>query len=128
MGVGLSAFVGAKLKPGVEVVLDLVGIDKELANADLVITGEGRLDSQTAFGKDPAGVGMRAKKYGVPCLAIAGGICGSITDLHTLGIDACFSLCTGPMSLDEAIHNAPELLAAIAEQALRAFVAGGKPR
>ncbi|MDR1519025.1 MAG: glycerate kinase [Planctomycetota bacterium] len=124
LGFGLAAFAGASLRPGVEVVLDMVGIDKELADADLAITAEGRVDFQTAFGKGPAGVGGRAKKLGVPCLAIAGGVAGDISNLHGIGIDACFSLCPGPISLEEAMKNAAPLLAAAAAQAFRAFLAG----
>ncbi len=124
LGFGLAAFVGADLRPGVEVVLDMVGIDRELEGADLALTAEGRLDFQTAFGKGPAGVGMRAKKWGVPCFALAGGLLGDISNLHRIGIDACFSLCRAPMSLEEAIKNGPALLADAAEQAVRAFLAG----
>lgn len=124
LGFGLAAFVGAVLRPGVDVVLDMVGIDAELEDADLAITAEGRLDFQTAFGKGPAGVGGRAKKHGVPCLAMAGGILGDISNLHGIGIDACFSLCPGPITLDEAMKNGAKLLANATEQAFRAFMAG----
>ena len=128
LGFGLAAFAGASLRPGVEVVLDMVGIDKELADADLVVTAEGRVDFQTAFGKGPAGVGGRAKKLGVPCLAVAGGVSGDISNLHGLGIDACFSLCPGPITLEEAMRNGAELLAIASEQAFRAFLAGRRTR
>ncbi len=124
LGFGLASFLDAKLRPGVDVVLDMVGIDKELDGADLAITAEGALDFQTAFGKGPAGVGGRAKKKGVPCIALAGGVIGDISNLHEMGIDACFSLCRKPMSLDEAMKNGFELLAFAAEQAYRAFLAG----
>ncbi len=124
LGFGLASFVNASLRPGVEVVLDMVGIDKELAGADLAITAEGRIDFQTAFGKGPAGVGGRAKKHGVPCIAIGGGILGDISNLHDIGIDACFSLCSGPMTLEDAMKNGAELLAKATAQAFRAFLAG----
>ena len=128
LGFGLAAFAGAALRPGVDVVLDMVGIDRELAGADLAITAEGRIDFQTAFGKGPAGVGMRAKKHGVPCLALAGSLSGDFSGLHDIGIDACFSLCSGPMSLDDAIANGAPLLADATEQAFRAFMAGRRER
>ncbi len=128
LGFGLAAFAGAKLRPGVDVVLDMVGIDKELEDADLAITAEGRIDFQTAFGKGPAGVGGRAKKKGVPCLAIAGGVQGDISNLHGIGIDACFSLCSGPMTLDDAMKNGFELLSRATEQAYRAFLAGKRAK
>ncbi|MDR1533504.1 MAG: glycerate kinase [Planctomycetota bacterium] len=124
LGFGLAAFAGARLRPGVEVVLDMVGIDRELADADLALTAEGRIDFQTAFGKGPAGVGGRARKKGVPCLALAGGVAGNIANLHEIGIDACFSLCPGPMTLAEAMAGADELLANAAAQAFRSFLAG----
>ena len=124
LGFGLASFVNAQLRPGVDVVLDMVGIDKALDNADLAFTAEGAIDFQTAFGKGPAGVGMRAKKKGVPCIAIGGGVIGDIANLHDIGIDACFSLCRSPMSLDDAMKNGSELLAFAAEQSLRAFLAG----
>ncbi len=124
LGFALAAFAGAALRPGVDVVLDMVEIDKELQNADLAITAEGRIDFQTAFGKGPAGVGARAKRYGVPCLAIAGGLQGDFSNLHAIGIDACFTLCPGPMPLEEAIRNGGALLANASEQAFRAFMAG----
>jgi glycerate kinase len=124
LGFGLAAFVGAALRPGVDVVLDMVGIDNELRDADVVITAEGRIDFQTAFGKGPAGVGARAKKYGIPCLAIAGGLQGDFSNLHAIGIDACFTLCPGPVSLDEAIRDGKTFLANASEQVFRAFMAG----
>ena len=124
LGGGLVAFVGAALRPGVDVVLDMVGIDDELRDADLAITAEGRIDFQTAFGKGPAGVGARAKKFGVPCLAVAGGVVGDIANLHEVGIDACFSICSSPMTLDDAMKNGSDLLTRCAEQVVRAFVAG----
>ncbi len=126
LGFGLAAFVGATLRPGVDVVLDMVGIDKALEDADLAITAEGRIDFQTAFGKGPAGVAIRAKKFGVPCLALAGGLSGDFSNLHKIGINACFSLCSGPMSLEDAIKNGATLLADASEQVFRAFMAGRK--
>ncbi|MCD8350730.1 MAG: glycerate kinase [Planctomycetaceae bacterium] len=128
LGFGLAAYVDAALRPGVDVVLDMVGIDNELEGADLSITAEGRIDFQTAFGKGPAGVGARSKRKGVPCIALAGGLLGDISNLHDIGIDACFSLCSAPMSLDDAMKNGAELLEAATEQAVRAFLAGRAAR
>jgi glycerate kinase len=124
IGAGLVAFAGATLKRGAELVLDLLDLDRHLAGADLVLTAEGRIDHQTAQGKAPAAVAARAKAHGIPCIAIAGGIGDDIAALHELGIDAVFSLCHGPMSLDDALVNADTLLADAAEQAVRAFFAG----
>lgn len=124
LGAGLRAFLGAELRRGVDLVLDLVDLDGKLDGADLVLTGEGQIDFQTAFGKAPAGVGAAAKARGVPCIAIAGGLGEGLGDLHTVGIDAVFSLCPGPVTLDAAMTHAPEYLARASEQVLRAFLAG----
>lgn len=128
LGFALAAFAGATLRPGVDVVLDMVGIDWELKDADLAITAEGKIDFQTAFGKGPAGVGQRAKKFDVPCIALAGGVDDNISNLHDIGIDACFSLCSGPMSLENAMKNGQVLLANATEQAFRAFMAGRRTK
>lgn len=125
LGAGLKAFLGAELRRGVDLVLDLVGLDEHLCGADLVLTAEGRIDFQTAFGKAPAGVGTRARAFGVPCFAIAGGIGGGLESLHERGIDAIFSLCPEPVSLEQAMAAGDEFLAAATEQAVRAFLAGG---
>lgn len=124
-GAGLVAFAGATLRPGVEVILDLVGIDSALEGADLVFTAEGRLDHQTIHGKGPAGVAMRAKKAGVPCIAIAGGIeYAGIGKLYDVGLGAAFSICPGPVTLETALRNAGSFLTDMAAQATRAFLAG----
>ncbi len=121
LGAGLHAFLGAELRRGVDLVLDLVGLDTQLAGADLVVTAEGQIDFQTAFGKAPAGVAQRAKAKGIPCMAIAGGIGERISDLHQIGIDAVFSLCPGPLNLDQAMEAGPALLQAATEQVVRCF-------
>jgi glycerate kinase len=126
LGAGLLAFCGAELRPGAEVVLDLVGLDAALAGADLVLTAEGRIDGQTAFGKAPAAVAVRARWRGIPCFAIAGGVGDGLEDLHALGIDAVFSLCRGPIGLDEAKRQVNGLLADAADQAVRGFLAGAR--
>ena len=124
LGAGLVAFADATLRPGAELVLDLLALDRHLAGADLVLTAEGRIDAQTAYGKAPAAVAARAKAQGIPCIAIAGGIGEDLGPLHDIGIDAVFSLCRWPMTLDEAQRDAEALLADAAEQAARAFFAG----
>jgi glycerate kinase len=125
LGAGLRAFLGAELRRGVDLVLELVDLHGKLAGADLVLTGEGQIDFQTAYGKAPAGVGAAARARGIPCIAIAGGVGDGLGDLHAIGIDAVFSLCPGPVTLDEAMTHAAEYLARAAEQAVRAFLAGG---
>jgi len=124
LGAGLHAFLGAELRRGVDLVLDLVGLDAKLEGADLVITAEGQIDFQTAFGKAPAGVAERAKARGIPCLAIAGGIGEGIAELHPIGIDAVFSLCPGPVALEQAMTSGPALLSAATQQVVRCFFSG----
>ena len=105
-------------------VLDLVGLDETLRGADLALTAESRIDLQTAFGKASAGVAEHARALGVPCFAIAGGVGGDLDALHALGINAMFSLCAGPVSLEQAMTAGGDFLAAATEQAVRAFLAG----
>jgi len=124
LGAGLHAFLNAQLHKGIDVVFDLIGFENKLLGADLVLTAEGHIDGQTAYGKAPAGVAARAKAHGIPCIALAGRIGDDIETLHAVGFTAIFSLCPGPITLAEAMSNAPEYLAATAEQAIRCFVAG----
>jgi len=123
LGAGLLAFCGASLRPGAEVVLELVGLDRHLAGADLVLTAEGRIDGQTRFGKAPGAVAAHAAANRIPCIAIAGGVADDIAPLHDAGIDAVFSLCPGPISLSRAQAESATLLARAAEQVLRCFLA-----
>ena len=123
LGAGLHGFLGATLRRGVDMVLDLVDLDAKLHDADLALTGEGQIDFQTVFGKAPAGVGAAAKARGVPCLAIAGSVGEDLGALHDAGIDAVFSLCPGPLTLKQAMAEARPLIAAAAEQAVRCFLA-----
>ena len=124
LGAGLKAFLKAELRRGVDLVLDLVGLNEQLRGADLVLTAEGQIDFQTAFSKAPAGVAERARASGVPCIAIAGSVGNGLEALHDLGINAVFSLCPGPVSLEQAMASGGDYLAVAAEQAVRAFLAG----
>ena len=126
LGAGLKAFLNAELRRGVDLVLDLVGLKEQLRGADLVLTAEGRIDFQTAFGKAPAGVGECARAGGVPCFAIAGSIGDGLDSLHALGIDAVFSLCPGPVSLEQAMAAGGDFLAAATEQIVRAFLTSSR--
>ncbi|MCH7907789.1 MAG: glycerate kinase [Chloroflexi bacterium] len=124
LGAGLMAFLDARLAAGVDIVLDAIGLDDALDGADLVITGEGRIDHSTIFNKTPVGVAERAKKRAIPVLAIAGSLGEGYRETHDKGIDAAFPLVSGPMSLDDAIANTADLLAAVAEEIMRTVLIG----
>lgn len=91
MGAGAVAFFGARLNPGIETVLDTVHFEERIAGADFVITGEGRLDSQSLRGKVVIGVARRAKKAGVPVFAVVGDVGDDIDEAYTVGVSAIFS-------------------------------------
>ena len=128
LGAGLHAFLGAELKRGIEVVIDLVGLKEKIRGADLVLTAEGQIDFQTRYDKAPAGVARAAREAGAPCIALCGGIGERIEELYGIGIAAVFSLCRGPQSLESAMANGAAQLAQAVEQVVRAFVAGRQMR
>lgn len=111
-GIGFAArsFLGASFRPGIELVAEVSGLEQALSGADLVITGEGRIDEQTLHGKTPMGVATIAKRHGVPVVALAGSLGAGYQQLYGHGIDAAFSLAPGPISLAEALAEAPRLL------------------
>lgn len=116
---GLIAFCGARLQPGIDLVLDTLDIDQHLQGLDLVITGEGRIDGQTAHGKAPVGVALRAKQYGIPVVALAGGIGEGAEALYAHGIDAVMPIVARPMPLEEAMREAAGLLSETSERLMR---------
>jgi len=126
LGAGLYSFLGAKLRPGADVVLDLMEIDTALEGCDLVITAEGQIDEQTVFGKAPAAVAKRAQKRGIPCIAFAGSRSLNLNELHKAGFTAIFSICPGPVSLGKAIENVRDYLQTTTGEALRCFISGSK--
>jgi glycerate kinase len=107
---GLMAFLGGKIRSGVELILEHVGFDDLLSDADLVITGEGRIDEQTVGGKGPIGVARRAREHGVKTVALVGGLEIDDALLHEAGVWAVLPIVDAPMSLDDALKRAPELL------------------
>lgn len=119
LGAGLMAFAGGRLRPGVELVAEACGLAERIKGADLVITGEGRLDAQSARGKTPVGVARIAKRYGIPVIAVAGSLGVGWRELYAQGIDAAFSITPGPMSLSEAIGQAQRGLRDTAEAIAR---------
>ncbi|MDF7758482.1 glycerate kinase [Kosakonia cowanii] len=108
MGAALYAFCGAGLRQGIEIVTDALALDEHVADADLVITGEGRIDSQTVHGKVPVGVARVAKRYDIPVIGIAGSLTADVGVVHDHGIDAVFSVIYSICSLDDALANAGE--------------------
>jgi len=119
LGFGLMSFLGARLRPGIEVVMEAVGIDRILAGATLVLTGEGRTDGQTLAGKVPLGVARRAAAHGVPAVVISGAVTADADALLSHNIAALVSIVSGPMSLEEAMANAGELLERASAHVLR---------
>ncbi|MBM6949278.1 glycerate kinase [Mordavella massiliensis] len=103
LGFAFLSFLGAELSPGIDLILDAVGLEAELKDADIVITGEGRLDHQTAMGKAPVGVAKLAKKYGAKVIAIAGSVTREATACNDAGIDAFFPVVRGVTTLEEAM-------------------------
>lgn len=128
LGAGLIAFLDASLMPGVEMVIQAVNLPARVAGADLVLTGEGKIDAQTAFGKTPAGVARVAKAAGLPVIAVAGGIGDDVEPVYSCGIDALYPLTPYPLALGEAMQRGGELLALATERALRLVAVGKKLR
>ena len=110
-GAGAVAFLGAKLCSGIETVLDLCGFEKLAADADLVITGEGRIDGQTTGGKAISGIALRAKKLGIPVAVIAGDIGDNIAPLYDMGVSFVLSTNRVAKPFSETKHRAKEDLA-----------------
>ncbi len=125
VGAGLFAMLGAELLPGADAVLGMLAFDETICDADLVITAEGQLDSQTRAGKAPAMVASRANNHGIPCIVIAGSIPRQQVDELPSGFTAVFSLCSCPMDLSAAMTDASSLLANATEQVVRCFIANG---
>lgn len=100
MGAGCVALLGGTIQSGIDAVLDVTGFDRQLEGADLVITGEGRIDSQSADGKVISGVARRTKAKGVPLIAIAGGIADSAGAVYDIGVSAMFSTDRAALPVD----------------------------
>ena len=130
MGAALYAFLGAELRPGIEIVLDLAGFDKAIQGADIVITGEGRADSQSLRGKAMQGVGRRAKEKNVPVTAIVGCLGEGWEGLFGCGIGKIIPLAHGSISPEEAMTRAEELYYDAALKYFRSYKDGleGKHR
>ena len=122
LGFAVRAWMHARFRPGVEVVAELGGLASAIQGAQLVITGEGRMDAQTLHGKTPMGVAKIAQAAGVPVIAIAGSLGEGYQALYQSGIVAAFSLVSGPMTLEHACAETEQLLKDRAQDILRLWL------
>lgn len=124
MGVALYAFCNARLRQGIEIVTDALKLDEQVADADLVITGEGRIDSQTIHGKVPVGVARIAKRYHKPVIGIAGSLTADVGVVHQHGLDAVFSVIYNICTLEDALTSANDNVRMSARNIAAVFKAG----
>ena len=108
MGAALMAFLGAELKSGIEIVTQALNLEEHIHDCTLVLTGEGRIDSQSIQGKVPVGIARIAKKYHKPVIGIAGSLTRDVGVVHQYGIDAVFSVIYTICSLEDALENASD--------------------
>ncbi len=123
-GAGLLSFTKAEIKKGIDAVLDVVDFDKRIADADLVITGEGCLDFQSIRGKVPVGVAQRAKRQGKQVAAVVGSVGKGYEQVFEYGLDAVESSVVYPLTLECALNRAEEFVADAAERLMRAILTG----
>lgn len=128
LGFGLLAFCGARMRRGVELVAEAAGLSEKVARADLVITGEGRMDGQSASGKTPVGVARIARSHGVPVVALIGSLGSGYEAVYEAGIDAVVPICPGPVALAEAMANGEVLIRDAAERLARLWRVASQAR
>lgn len=126
LGCALAVFLQAELKPGIETVLDLIDFDSRLQGVSLVVTGEGRLDWQSCYGKVPQGIGMRCKKQGIPAIALVGSTGEGAEQILEYGITSIVTTAPATMPLQEALDRAEELYFDAAVRMFSAIKAGEK--
>ncbi len=124
LGFAIKTCFSARFRPGVELVAELSGLAAALQGADLVFTGEGRMDAQTLLGKTPAGVARYASRQGIPVLAIVGSLGDGYEALYQVGITAAFSLAPGPITLEQACRDAKSYLRQRAGDCMRVWLSG----
>ena len=122
LGLGLMVFLKAKTIPGIDVVIKATNLVDALKDADLVFTAEGRIDRQSAMGKVPTGVALKAKEFGSPVIALAGEVADDYRVVFEQGIDAVLSIAPGPISLEQSMADARKLIANAAECAMALFL------
>ncbi|MGG0717713.1 glycerate kinase [Robertmurraya massiliosenegalensis] len=125
LGAGILAFCNGIMSPGIDKVLEVSGLNEHLNDADLVITGEGRIDYQTIYGKVPVGVGIKSLSKNVPVVAIVGSIGEGASEVYSHGINAIFDIINKPMSLTDAMESVSPLLEQAAENVMRLINIGG---
>ncbi len=121
IGGAFQAFFPSEMKRGIDVVIEHIGFHKTLHGADLVITGEGQVDFQTATGKTPMGVAQAAKSHNIPTIILAGSVGAGVDVLYQYGIVSVNSIINRPMTLHEAMENAVDLIEFAAEQVVRSY-------
>ena len=126
LGAALYVFLGAEMKSGIETVLDLIHFDEIIEGADLVVTGEGRTDWQSCFGKVMQGVGDHCMAKNIPVTALCGGLGKGYEDIYDHGIDSIMTTVDGPMPLEDALYNAERLYLKGAVRMFRFIRAGMK--
>jgi glycerate kinase len=119
LGFALMLLAGAQMRPGIELVIELTGLRQRVASADLVMTGEGRLDGQSLRGKAPAGIAALALEHGIPCVAIAGQVAVGRRELGAAGLSAAYALTELAPSADVAIQRAGHYAAETAGRVAR---------
>lgn len=121
LGAGLIAFCNATIHSGIDKVLDIANIEQYFKDTDLVITGEGKIDGQSIFGKVPVGVASRAKKYDIPVVAIVGSVGEGAHKAYSYGIDVIVDIIDKPMTLEYAMENVSELIENAATNVMRSY-------
>lgn len=124
LGAALCVFLRATLKSGIETVLDLMDFDGLLEGVDLVVTGEGRIDWQSAFGKVPSGIGQRCRAKGIPAVALVGGMGDGAEKIYDFGVESILPTINGAMDIEEALERARELYVNAAERMFRLIRVG----
>ncbi|HLJ69371.1 MAG TPA: glycerate kinase, partial [Chloroflexota bacterium] len=123
-GAGLIAFLGARLRPGVEIVFEALEFERRSRGADLVITGEGKMDRQDLFGKAPIEVARRARALQIPCIAVVGSTGRDYHVLYEHGIDAVIGTTNRPMSIERAVSESSRLISEAGMRAARLIRVG----
>ncbi|MDZ7338607.1 MAG: glycerate kinase [candidate division KSB1 bacterium] len=127
LGAGLMAFAKATLKPGVAIVLQASRFAQRIHGASFILTGEGKVDYQTAFGKTISGVAAEAQKQGIPVIVLAGAVEDQAENLYERGVASLFSICPGPLTLEQSMAQTARLVEKGAERIVRA-IAAAAPR